>query len=89
MPETVMERADAQLAEAAHRVAQCTTAFADAVEDGIRAAKRMGKHTSDAAEEFMEDTNQRIKRHPIESLAVAFALGVFIGGAVDWIVRRR
>ncbi len=89
MPDTVMEKADAALADAAHKMAQCTNAFADTLEDGIRAAKRVGKHTSDAAEEFMEDTEQRVKRHPIESLAAAFAVGVFVGGAISWLIRRR
>jgi ElaB/YqjD/DUF883 family membrane-anchored ribosome-binding protein len=89
MSETMLEKADATLAEAAHKMAQCTNAFADTLEDGLRAAKRVGKHTSDAAEEFIEDTEQRIKRHPAESLATAFVAGFLIGGALSWLLRRR
>jgi ElaB/YqjD/DUF883 family membrane-anchored ribosome-binding protein len=87
--DSVLERADAQIAEAAHKVAQCTTAFADALEDGLRAVKRVGKHGSDVAEEFVEDAQQRVKRHPVESVAAAFAIGCLVGGMLGWLAGRR
>ena len=65
------------------------TAVADALEDGIDAAKRVGKKTSDATEELMDDTVNRVKRHPVESVVTAFTLGFMIGGFVDWVLMRR
>ncbi len=89
MPETVMERADARVAESIHKMSHATTAFADAVDEGIDVAKHIGKRSSDAAEELMDDTTQRIKRHPVESLVTAFAAGVFVGGFIDCLIRRK
>lgn len=55
------------------QVSRTASAFADAIENGIDAAKRVGKRGSDAAEEFMDDTILRIKRHPVETVVAAFA----------------
>ena len=86
--ESVLERADARVAESVHKIPRATAAIADAIDEGLDTAKRVGKHGSDLAEELMEDTNQRIKRHPVESLVGAFALGVFVGGFIDCLIRR-
>ena len=85
MPETVLEKT----AEPIRRMSHATAAFADAIDEGIETAKRTGKHCSDAAEELMDDTTQRIKRHPVESLVTMFALGFMLGGFFDWVMRRR
>ncbi len=61
----------------------------EAFEDGIGVMKRAVKHGCDATEEFMEDTQQRIKRHPVESLVAAFAVGAVAGMIVGWIGGRR
>ncbi len=89
MPETVLERADARIADSIHHMSRATAAVADAVDEGIDVAKHVGKRSSDAAEELMDDATQRIKRHPVESLVTAFAVGVFVGGFVDCLIRRR
>ncbi len=64
-------------------------AVAEAFEDGIDAAKRVGKHGRDATEEWMDDTQVRIKRHPVESVVAAFALGFIAGGAASFLIRHR
>lgn len=63
--------------------------FADAIDEGIDVAKRVGKHGSDAAEEWMTDTTERIKRHPTETVVMAFAAGFLAGGFVSWLTRRK
>ena len=63
--------------------------ISDLIEEKIEHAKRVGKHSSDAAEEFMDDTQERIKRHPVESMTMAFAVGVLIGGFISWLSRRK
>jgi ElaB/YqjD/DUF883 family membrane-anchored ribosome-binding protein len=70
-------------------VSRAAAAMADAVEDSLAAAKRIGKDTSDAAEQLMEDTSQRIKRHPIETVVGAFGVGITIGALLGWMMRRR
>ncbi len=85
----VLDKEDECGAETIHKVSRTASAFADVIENGISAAKRVGRRGSDAAEEFMDDTILRIKRHPVETVVAAFALGFAIGGFVDRLVRRR
>jgi hypothetical protein len=89
MTENVPEKAGEGNVESTHMVSRTASAFADAIESGIDAAKRVGKHGSDAAEELIDDTVLRIKRHPVETVVAAFALGFAIGGFLDRLIRRR
>ncbi len=89
MAETVMDRIEAQAARPIHHISRVTSAVADAFEDGLGAAKRIGKRGSEAAEELMDDTVQRIKRHPIETVMIAFGAGVMVGGFISWLARRK
>jgi F0F1-type ATP synthase assembly protein I len=70
-------------------VSRAAAAMADAVEDSLIAAKRIGKDTSDAAEQFMEDTSQRIKRHPVETVVGALGAGIMLGAFLGWLTHRR
>jgi hypothetical protein len=88
MPQ-VTEKAAAHVADTLHKVPRATSMFAEIMEDGIDTAKRVGKHSSDAAEELMDDTVNRVKRHPVESLVMTFAIGFILGGLVDWLTRRK
>lgn len=87
--QTVLERADARIADSIHQMSRASAAVAEAIDEGIDVAKRVGKRSSDAAEEMIDDTTQRIKRHPVESLAGAFVLGLFAGGAIAFLFRRK
>ncbi len=89
MTETVMDRIEAHAARPLQHISRVTSAVADAFEDSLGAAKRMGKRGSEAAEEFMDDTVDRIKRHPIETVMIVFGAGVLIGGFVSWMARRK
>jgi ElaB/YqjD/DUF883 family membrane-anchored ribosome-binding protein len=75
--------------EPSHRIPHTSVEVAEAVENGINMIKRVGKRTSDAAEELMDDTSQRIKRHPAETVVMAFAAGFLVGGFISWLARRR
>lgn len=70
-------------------VSRAASAMADAFEDSLTAAKRIGKDTSDAAEQLMEDTSQRIKRHPVETVVTAFGVGIMVGAFLGWLTHRR
>lgn len=70
-------------------VSRAAAALADVVEDSLTAAKRIGKDTSDAAEQWMDDTNQRIQRHPVETVIGAFAAGILLGAFLGWLAQRR
>jgi ElaB/YqjD/DUF883 family membrane-anchored ribosome-binding protein len=85
----MLERAEENIIDPMHKVSRASTAVAEAFEDGIHAVKRVGKTGSDAAEEFLEDAKDRIKRHPATTVVAAFAIGIIVGGFFDWVIRRK
>lgn len=89
MAENILENADAQVAESIHQLSRATSAMAQAVDKGVAVIKRAVKRSSDAAEELVDDTTQRIKRHPVEATAATFAMGVIVGGFIGWMISRR
>jgi hypothetical protein len=89
MSQTVVERTAGHIAESAHRASRATSAVADAIEDGVAVVRRAAKQGGDAAEEFLNDTNQRLQRHPLLTLTTTFAVGVTAGTFIGWMMKRR
>jgi hypothetical protein len=69
----------------------------DALEESLGVTRRAAKLGGDAAEELMDDTVKRLSRHPIETVAATFAIGIGTGIAIGiatgiligWRVKRR
>jgi len=89
MNKSVLEKAEEHIIDPMHSVSRATTAMAEAIEDGIHAVRRIGKSGSDAAEEFIEDAKERVKRHPTGTVITAFAAGFALGGLIDALIRRK
>jgi ElaB/YqjD/DUF883 family membrane-anchored ribosome-binding protein len=89
MSQTVVERTAEHIAESAHQASRATSAIADAIEDGVGVVKRAAKQGGDAAEEFLDDTAQRIQRHPVLTVAATFAVGFTAGALIGWMMKRR
>ena len=89
MTQSVLERTGNQIAETARKASRATSTVADGFEDRVEAAKLAAKQGGDAAEEFLDDTTKRVQRHPIETVAATFAIGVAAGVLIGWMVRRR
>ena len=89
MAQSVLERTGDQVAETARKASRAASAVADALEDGVGAARRVAKQGGDAAEEFLDDTTKRLQRHPIETVVGTFAIGVAAGIAIGWMIKRR
>ena len=91
--ETILEKADAQVAESIRKLSRATSAMADTIDEGVGVIQRAVKRCGDVAEELMDDTTQRVKRHPIETIAATLAFGVVAGliaGAfIGWMMKRR
>jgi ElaB/YqjD/DUF883 family membrane-anchored ribosome-binding protein len=87
--QTVAEKTSEHIAESVNRASRMTSAVADAIEDGVGVVRRAAKQGGDAAEEFLNDTNQRLQRHPLLTLATTFAIGVTAGALLGWIMKRR
>jgi ElaB/YqjD/DUF883 family membrane-anchored ribosome-binding protein len=89
MLQTVVETTAGHIAESANRVSRATSAVADAIEDGAGVVRRAAKQGGDAAEEFLNDTHQRLQRHPLLTVAATFAIGVTAGALIGWMMKRR
>ncbi len=89
MAEDVLKKAEAQVAESIRKLSSATSAMAEAIDEGVDVIKHAVKRGGDAAEELMDDTTQRVKRHPIESMAATFAVGVLVGTFIGWLASRR
>ena len=89
MAENILEKADEQVAESTRKLTRAASAMADAIDEGVGVIKHAVKRSGDVAEELMDDTTQRVKRHPMETMAATFTLGVIVGGIIGWMVSRR
>jgi ElaB/YqjD/DUF883 family membrane-anchored ribosome-binding protein len=89
MAQSVLEQMGVQIDETARKASRAASAVADALEDGGGAARRITKQGSHAAAELLADTRKRVQRHPIETVAAAFAAGIVAGAVIRWILKRR
>jgi len=51
--------------------------------------RQVVKQSGDTAEELLHDTTQRIRRHPVLSVAAALAMGVLAGALISGMMKRR
>ena len=61
---------------------------ADAVEDGVHAAKRAiksVKHRVEELSDLKDEAAYRVKRQPFKSLGIAVGVGLVVGMTVGWI----
>jgi ElaB/YqjD/DUF883 family membrane-anchored ribosome-binding protein len=87
--ENILEKADAQVAESTRKLSRATSAMADAIDEGVGVIQRAVKRSGDVAEELMDDTTQRVKRHPAETIAATLAFGLVAGTFIGWMLKRR
>jgi ElaB/YqjD/DUF883 family membrane-anchored ribosome-binding protein len=87
--ENILEKADEQVAESIRRLSRATSAMAESIDEGVGVIQRAIKRSGDVAEELMDDTSQRVKRHPAETIAATLAVGLVAGVFIGWIMRRR
>lgn len=89
MSQTVLDRTAEHIAESARQASRATSAVADAIEDGVGVVRRAAKQGGDVAEEILNDTTQRIQRHPVMTVATTFAVGFTAGAFLGWMIKRK
>jgi ElaB/YqjD/DUF883 family membrane-anchored ribosome-binding protein len=77
-----------RLAEVGAEAFRWKTAASHAVEDAVTEAKRLAKRSRYAAEDLMEDAAHRVKRDPLRSVTLGFAIGLGIGSLAGWVATR-
>jgi hypothetical protein len=88
MKQSILEQTSEQIADTAHKASRAASAVAEAIEDGVGAARRATKQSFYAGAELLDDTRRRVQRHPIETVVATFAAGIAAGTAISWMVRR-
>jgi ElaB/YqjD/DUF883 family membrane-anchored ribosome-binding protein len=89
MEQSVFKQVGQQIDDTTHKATRAASAVADALEDSVSAARRAARDDAGAATEFLYSTKSRLQRHPIETIAVAFAAGIAAGAAIGWMMRRK
>ena len=51
-------------------------------------ARVVARRGAEAAEEFRDDAERKIRKYPMESIGVAFGAGLLIGAALFFLTRR-
>ena len=77
-----------QAAHVAHEARVLKTLAADAVEDGVHAAKRAITRRMHDLEDLRESAAYRVKRAPLLAVGLAAAGGILLGVALGWLGRR-
>ena len=89
MAQTRVERTAEHIAESVQQASRATSAVADAIQDGLGVVRRAAKQGGDAAEEFLDDTTQRMQRHLVLTVATTFVIGITAGTLIGWMMKRR
>ena len=76
MAQSRVETTAEHIAESVQQASRATSAVADAIQDGIGVVRRAAKQGGDVAEEFLDDTTQRLQRHLVLTVATTFAIGI-------------
>ena len=77
-----------RLVEVGGEAERLKTAASHAVEDAVTEAKRLAKRSRYAAEDLMEDAAHRVKRDPLRSVVLGFAVGLSVGALAVWLATR-
>lgn len=89
MAPSVVEKTADYITESAQQAARATGYVADAIEDGVKVARRAVRQSGEAAEEFLNDTTKLVKQNPFATVGVTLAVGVLSGFLIGLSVRRR
>jgi ElaB/YqjD/DUF883 family membrane-anchored ribosome-binding protein len=89
MAENILDKAETQVAASMHRLSRASSAMADAIDNSVGVIKHAVKRSGDVAEELMDDAAQRVKRHPVETMAATFGLGLVAGVFIGWMISRK
>ena len=89
MEQAAFEKAGQQIDDTRHMASRAATVVADALEDSAIATRRAARDGADAVTELLYNAKRRLQRHPLETVAATFAVGIAAGTAIGWIMRRK
>jgi len=78
-----------QVADAAREVRHLKTLTADAIDDGLHAAKRTITRKVRDLEDLRDSTAGRVRKAPLTSVFLALGTGILLGALVAWFARAK
>jgi hypothetical protein len=87
MTQSMYEQTSDQIGDTIHKASRAASSAAEAIEDGVGAARRAVKQGGYAAAEFYGDARRRVQRNPIEAVVATFAAGIAAGAAISWMMK--
>lgn len=88
MPAAILET-PGNVDEVLREVSRIKTIVTDAMDEGARSAMKAIKQGRNAAEDAIDDARHAVKRNPLQTMGIAFAVGIVMGGLAVWIGLRR
>jgi len=85
MSQTVVERATDNVVESAQQASRAT----DVIDNGVGAVRHTVKQGCDVAEEFLDETACRLRRHLALTVVATLATGVVAGALIGRVLRQR
>jgi ElaB/YqjD/DUF883 family membrane-anchored ribosome-binding protein len=91
MSENIFDKLEmpATVDDVLREVSKIRTTVTEAVDDGVKSAVRAMKQGRDAAEDAIDDARRTVKRNPLQSVGIVFAVGVLVGAVISMLGRRR
>ncbi len=89
MTQSAFEQTSEQITDTIHKASRAASSAAEAIEDGVGAARRAVKQGSYAAVELFDDAKRGVQRNPIEAVVATFAVGIATGTALSWIMKKK
>jgi hypothetical protein len=89
MTQSVYEQTSEQIGDTIHKASRAASSAAEAIEDGVGAARRAVKQGGYAAAELYGDAKRRVQRNPVEAVVATFATGIAAGAAISWMMKRK
>jgi ElaB/YqjD/DUF883 family membrane-anchored ribosome-binding protein len=77
-----------RIVELGAEVSRLKVRASHATDDAMVEAKRLAKRGRYAAEDLIDETAYRIKRDPLRSVAITFAVGLGVGALAGWLAGR-
>ncbi len=78
----------AAVAQMRAEVGRMKETVADAVEDGLSAAKRAVKQGRRSAEDLVDDAEYQVKQNPFSAVGVFFGIGLGLGAVIGVLMAR-
>ncbi len=89
MPESVLDQInELDTARASKEAQRLKEIISDAVEDGLRTARRTMKQGQEFAEETMDEALHTVKKYPMQTVAVTFGVALAAGLFLGWLASR-